>query len=254
MGISMGGIHTMFISSFAEHMPSQNLHFARYVTIDTPTDLIYALQNLDNFYDAALDWRPEDRERKVEETLMKAMTLSEAENVDPTAELPFSKTESRYLIGLAFKLILRDVIYSSQRRALNQNTDSPRVLQNSVSSIDREPVYQEIDQYSFIDYMNRFVIPYYKSDPNLRIPREELLANSNLRSIDASLKANTKIRAFVNDSDFFLRPEDLAWYHSTFGNRLTVLSKGGHMGNLYRPDVQKLIVESIVDIKDLPSR
>lgn len=247
VGASLGGIHTLYVSSFAESMPQSFLHFDRYLAIDTPTDLIYALQNLDNYYNAPLEWRPEERKQRIENTLMKAVALSESENVSPEADLPFNRIESRYLIGLAFKLILRDVIYSSQKR------EDLGVLHGTFNRMSRDELYNDIVKYSFIEYMNVFVIPYYMNQPNFRIPREELLRNSSLRPIEDSIRRNDKIRAFINDNDFFLRPDDLNWYEKTLGKRLTVLSSGGHLGNLYLPDVQSKLVDAVQDIKSIGS-
>lgn len=246
LGTSLGGIHTLYIASFADRMPPSYLRFDRYIALDAPTDLIYAMQNLDNYYNAPLQWRPEERRKKIEDTLLKAVAVSENTAVDPSADLPFNKIESRYLIGMTFKLVLRDVIYSSQKR------ESLGVLQDNFHTLSRNDMYREIVKYGFMDYINVFLIPYYMNHPNFRYSREKLLTNSSLRPIENELKNNPKIRAFINENDFFLRPEDFQWYKKIISDkRLTVLSTGGHMGNLYLPEVQNSILNSVVDIKAL---
>jgi len=54
---------------------------------------------------------------------------------------PSMPIESKFLIGLTFRLMLRDIIFSSQRRN-NQN-----ILQHPIRNLRRLPVYQEILQY-----------------------------------------------------------------------------------------------------------
>ena len=45
--------------------------------------------------------------------------------------------------------------------------------------------------------------------------------------------ANPNIRIIVNQNDFLLADEDLAWLQTTFArNKLTVFEQGGHLGNL----------------------
>ena len=230
MGISLGGIHTLDIASFADTLPESWLHFDRYVAIDAPTDLIYAMENLDKYYNAPLEWKPEERQEKIENTLLKALTLAgQEETISPDSELPFNKIESRYLIGLFFKFVLRDVIYSSQKR------EPHRIIKNGFNGLSREATYDEIVKYSFMDYMNVFLIPYYMNHPNFNIPREELLRNSTLRPIEKEIAKNKRIRAFINENDFFLRPEDFQWYKKTLGDRLTVLSKGRPHGQSLPP-------------------
>ena len=72
----------------------------------------------------------------------------------------------------------------------------------------------------------------------------------DLRAYEAGLRANPNVRVLVNQNDFLLADEDLAWLHSTFvPERLTVFQQGGHLGNLYNPAVQKTIVEALSGLK-----
>ena len=66
----------------------------------------------------------------------------------------------------------------------------------------------------------------------------------DLRTYAAGLRANPNIRIIVNQNDFLLADEDLAWLHATFApEQLTVFEQGGHLGNLSNPAVQKTILE-----------
>ena len=80
----------------------------------------------------------------------------------PQTTLPFSGIESKFLIGMTFRFILRDVIYSSQQR------DNQGVLQHPIRKWRRDPVYQEILQYSYQDYFQKFC------DSLLLMPRHGL--------------------------------------------------------------------------------
>ena len=73
----------------------------------------------------------------------------------PRSPLPFNAIESKFLIGLTFRLTLRDIIFSSQRR------NNQGVLRHALWKFRRDPLYQEILRYSYQDYYDRFVIPYY---------------------------------------------------------------------------------------------
>ena len=116
--------------------------------------------------------------------------------------------------------MLRDIIYSSQRR------NNQGVLHHPIWNLRREPVYQEILQYSYQDYFEKFVVPYYQAR-GLASPAAETLEKAgDLRTYDAGLRANPDIRVIVNQNDFLLADEDLAWLHATFApEQLTVFPR-----------------------------
>jgi hypothetical protein len=75
---------------------------------------------------------------------------------------------------------------------------------------------------------------------------EKLEKAGNLRTYDAGLRANPNVRVIVNQNDFLLTDEDLAWLRATFTpEQLTVFPQGGHLGNLFNPAVQKSILEAL---------
>jgi hypothetical protein len=72
----------------------------------------------------------------------------------------------------------------------------------------------------------------------------------DLRTYETKLQANPDIRVIVNQNDFLLTDEDLSWLHATFAtNRLTVFDKGGHLGNLVNPTVQKTILAALTPMR-----
>jgi hypothetical protein len=61
------------------------------------------------------------------------------------------------------------------------------------------------------------------------------------------------VSVIVNQNDFLLADEDLAWLHATFSaERLTMFPQGGHLGNLYNPAVQKSILGALKGLKFSP--
>jgi hypothetical protein len=225
------------------------IQFDRYVAINTPVRMTYGISKLDEFYRAPLDWPVGERTDDLENTFLKVAALSKL-TLTPRSTLPFSAIESKFLIGMTFRFILRDMIYSSQRR------NNQGVLQHRIRNFRRDPVYQEILQYSYQDYFEKFAIPYYQNR-GLASPREigELAAEAlqksgDLQTYDAGLRANPNIRVIVNQNDFLLTDEDLAWLHATFGpEQLTVFPKGGHLGNLSNLTVQKSILAALTPMR-----
>jgi ABC-type transporter lipoprotein component MlaA len=251
MGYSMGALQTLFIAanentnldSHAAKNSAPLIKFDRYVAINTPVRLLNGVDKLDEFYQAPLDWPSVERTEDIENTFLKVAALSKG-TLTPQTSLPFNAIESKFLIGLTFRMILRDIIYSSQRR------NNQHVLQHAIWNMRREPVYQEILQYSFHDYYQKFVIPYYQARGMTSPVADTLEKAGDLRTYESGLRANPDVRVIVNQNDFLLADEDLAWLHSTFAtNQLTVFPQGGHLGNLFNPAVQSSILRALTPMQ-----
>lgn len=235
-GFSMGGFHTLFLAASA--VPE--ITFDRYVAVHTPVRLLHGIQQLDAFYRAPLEWPEAERAEKVRNTLRKAAALREQlSRGNPTNAPPLNAIESRYLIGAAFRLILRDAIFTTQLRT-NQH-----VLQQPLNPRKREPVYREILNYSFEDYLGKFVGPYYRergvdlNDPATLEPATDLRRHAE------ALRNNPNVRVIENANDILVEPADVEWLRGTLGTeRLTIFERGGHLGNLAHPTVQKAILEA----------
>lgn len=244
LGHSMGAMHTLFIAATVTNQPSL-MRFDRYVAVNNPVRLMAGVARLDEFYQAPLDWPRGERDSNLENTLLKAVALTRGEFTPPS--LPFSAIESKFLVGLTFRFMLRDVIYSSQRRS-NQ-----AVLLHLLTHFRRAPAYQEIIHYSYGDYLERFVVPYYESRGVAAPAAKTLDSAGDLRTYEAGLRANPDIRLVVNENDFLLGAADLAWLRAMFPPaHLTVFDHGGHSGNLGDPAMQRAILNALADLKTSP--
>ena len=243
MGYSMGALETLFIAATAPTNRLPLLKFDRYVAINTPVRLLHGVAKLDEFYQAPLAWPVAERADNLENTFLKVAALSKL-TLTPQTSLPFDAIESKFLIGLDFRLVLRDIIYSSQRR------DNQGVLRHPLWNFRREPAYQEILQYSYQDYFEKFAVPYY-SARGLDSPTAAALEKAgDLRTYDAGLRANPDIRVIVNQNDFLLEDQDLAWLQATFPpEQFTVFPQGGHLGNLSNPKVQQAILAALTPMR-----
>jgi pimeloyl-ACP methyl ester carboxylesterase len=241
MGYSMGAFESLYLAATQSTNQLPLLKFDRFVAINTPVRLMHGVSKLDEFYRAPLAWPKAERTDNIENTFLKVAALSKT-TLTPRTSLPFNAIESKFLIGLTFRFMLRDIIFDSQRRQ-NQG-----ILRHLVESFRREPVYREILRYSYEDYFAKFAVPYYQRQ-GLAAAAQALQKAGDLRTYDAGLRANPKIRVIVNSNDFLLSNEDLAWLRTTFTTaQLTVFPEGGHLGNLYNPAVQKTILAALAGL------
>lgn len=247
MGYSMGALESLFLAATAPTNQMPLLKFERYVAINTPVRMAHGISQLDECYRSPLDWPEAERTDHLENTFLKVAAMSKSK-LAPQTSLPFNAIESKFLIGLTFRLILRDVIFSSQRR------NNQQVLQHPIRNYRRAPVYQEILGYSYQDYFAQFAIPYYWAR-GLDAPAETMAQAGDLRMYEAGLRANANVRILVNQNDFLLAAEDLAWLHATFSpEQLTVFAQGGHLGNLFNPAVQQALLGALAGLKPAPPK
>jgi pimeloyl-ACP methyl ester carboxylesterase len=245
MGYSMGGFQTLFMAAQAATNDASLVKFERYVAIDSPVRLRYCVTNVDQFYQAAMAWPAEERTAKIENTLLKVVAVSE-EPPQQQAALPFNAIESKFLIGLAFRLTLRDMIWSSQLRH-NQG-----VLQQPLKKSKRWAAYNEIMQYSLADYIQKFAGPYDKARGIDLENAETVEKGTALSAYTAALQGNHNVRVVANRNDLFLAKEDVAWIESTFDPaHVTLFEHGGHLGNLAQPAVRQAILDALKGLGEI---
>ena len=209
MGYFMGAFESLYLAATEGTNHSPLIQFDRYVAVNTPVRLLHGVSVLDQFYQAPLAWQAAEQAEDLENTFLKVAALSK-NKLTPQTSLPFNAIESKFLIGFTFRFILRDIIYSSQRR------HNEGVLRHAILSYRREPVYREIMKYSYEDYFTKFVVPYYKNRGMAQPVADTLDKAEDLRTYDAGFRANSKVRVIVNQNDFLLGDGDLDWLRGTF--------------------------------------
>jgi pimeloyl-ACP methyl ester carboxylesterase len=242
MGYSMGAFESSFVAATESTNEVPLIKFDHYVAINTPVRLLYGISKLDEYFQAPLAWPAGERADNLENTFLKVAALSKS-SLTPQTSLPFSGIESKFLIGMTFRFILRDAILSSQQR------NNRGVLEHPIRKLRRTRLYQEILQYSYHDYLEKFLIPYYWGY-GIDLTPEALAKAGDLRTYAAGLQSNHNIRLIVNRDDFLLPDEDLAWLRTTFAeDQLTVFEQGSHLGNLSHPAVQKAILAALAGLR-----
>jgi hypothetical protein len=265
MGYSLGAFHGFFIAADEKKSPSSGLvRFDRYVLLDPPVRLIYGMERLDAFNDVLLSVPPAERDAEIRRILLQAVWVgakfqttpnrgaySRIDAIDvrhstlePEVEMPFTNEEAEYLIGLAFRRALQAVLWTSQQR------EDLGVLLTERRPLQRLPAYKEIGDYSFTMYMYAFVLPYYRDRLGTVASADDLLAQNDLRAIAEPLRGNPKLRVFANKNDFLTSDEDVEWLTVVVGSERTrFFPTGGHVGNLYRPEVQAEVMASLEDLR-----
>ena len=247
IGYSLGALHALHI---AGSVPG-DARFDRIVAVNPPVDLFYALRQVDGLLTVSRDW---DRETVEEVTttgfahFMTAGVRAPGQHADgPTPALrAITAEQAQFLIGMSFRLTLRELLAIAQHEAKNL----PGLPEYRWS--DRTALYRAADRLSFEQYVSSCLLPDRQSRDQ-KMTLERLKADSSLRAVADKLRGDPRIRILHNYDDFLLSGEDRAWLDRTFGPQLTWFSCGGHLGNLYSSVFQKALLEQLTPAEDLKS-
>lgn len=234
-GVSHGGYFTLLLAAREAAGRLGGLTFDHYVAVSPPVQLALAEQRLDEMFEAPLAWPAAERRQRMEQAVYKALYFAD-NGLDVSGNIPLTRTESDFLIGLSFRFTLMSVIMDSQRR------ENLGVLKANPDKFIREDAYREIRRINYAEYTERFVLPYLIKSGRVA-NRQELIAATDLGQYTRYFRNNPKIRVQLSADDFLLTPSDLSWFRSAFGDQLTVYPDGGHLGNLYLPAVQEALVK-----------
>ncbi len=239
LGYSMGGFESLALVANGLDAKAGLTHFERVIAINPPVRLLYGASKLDEFFQAPLAWPREERARNRENIFLKIAAMMDGTFV-PKGPLPFSEIESKFLIGAAFRLILRDLIFTVHEK------ETLSALNHPIRPFNRRALYREITQYSFDDYFAKLVVPAFASRHIGSDVRQALAEAGDLRSSTGALETDHSVRVILNRNDFLLSESDLAWLEATFGpGRLTMFEHGGHLGNLLQPEMREAILEAL---------
>lgn len=235
LGLSLGAAHTLHIAAQSAHEDA--LHLERIVAVNPPVDFLRAAQRFDEFFDAPLRWPAAERDRRVLEIGKKALALFARESADP--RLPFDRIESEFLIGLNG----RDAVHNAMvalRGATGRGVRAKPELDSA-----RGWLLEPVNSSSFDIYIRHLVLPHFLESGAAEASVESLLSASGLREIGPDLAADPRVRVLTNADDFLLGPDDATWLKATLGERAQVFPHGGHLGNLWVPEVQEAILAAL---------
>lgn len=229
IGYSLGGLMAGFLVD--KDKENQFFNFNKLVMIDPAVDLGYAIDVLDDAYDAGQRFS-NNRKESISgyvfavgsEILERGFDIKKL--LGAVKNINLSMDERRWLVGNNFRGDLGDVVFASQQ------INDVGVLKEKVGRYEMNARLAESRKISFNRYMREIVYPSLKSPD---VPLETLVQKSNMFALE-SLRNNTKVYIFANKDDYIHRPEDIQFMNDLVGDdRFYLYPHGGHVGNLWFP-------------------
>ena len=210
IGFSMGGWYTLNLTATAP--PNTYSHA---LAINSPLDLNKGLDVLDGLMRQTA--KLPNLEAIKESALIKLLMFLQAPP-EGGATLPFSNMEASYVIGLTYRFTLTQTIMAS--------------LEIKPSA----KAHEKVGPLGWRDYYNKIVAP---ALAKRNIKEDALIKSGNLRMREAGLAAKTNVKLVLTGNDFLLTEEDLAWFRERFPGKRTIFTEtGGHMGQLWKPEIR----------------
>lgn len=241
-GYSFGGMHTLKIAELEQTEPT--LDISGYLAINPPVSLEYAAAQADKMAETMNKYTPAQTVDKVigsAGSLMASMSAAlppfkkdMSDTLKNAYRLNADPETASFLAGLYFRSSIRSMMFSVHKeRGLIPLAHMP-------VKFTRNKLYQELDKITFKEYAEKYLKSEYPG-----VSLATLYSKSNLRSLEKTLKNNSKIRIIHAENDFLLSEDDKKFLDSALGKRITWTSRGGHLGQLYYQDVQQEIINML---------
>jgi hypothetical protein len=239
MGISMGAFQTAYLAGLQEMQPDGRVLFDQFAAFALPVSLHFALRQLDDYYHAPKNWPEDEQGERMVSVLRRAMQLGDG-TFRPGNEMPFSEDEARFLIGLAFRFTILDVLWATQTH------EDRGVLLTERDPLHRTPAYREMLSYGWEEYFYAFVLPWLK-EAGAASTGDEVFAACDLRAVEAGLRRNERLWVFASENDFLRRPEDSTWLEATLlPDQVRLQGDGGHLGGGWNPVKRAEVVRQLM--------
>ncbi len=230
LGYSLGGLMAGFLVQ-EDTNGAKLFNFKKIVMIDPAVDISYALDVLDNAYDAGTrisNGRKESINSYIFSVGSDALEhgfdlnkiLAAVERINLTMD------ERQWLVGFNFRNDLGDVVFASQQ------INDMNVLKAKATKFEMNLRLDESKTISFNQYMREIVFPSLKMDG---VPINTLVQNSNLFSLE-TLRNNPKLYIIANADDYIHRALDIQFMKDFVPeSQFYLYPHGGHVGNLWYP-------------------
>ncbi|QSH40664.1 MlaA family lipoprotein [Lentisphaerota bacterium ZTH] len=263
-GYSLGGLHTLFISKLEEE--DNRLGIDRYLAVNPPVDLYYALRKIEEFYSVYKYMKKEKALNMAAGALGKMLYVMKTrypwkKEVEPgfdTAEVEISNNpkeaavkvevdrryqlllnndEAKLLVGYSFKRTLEEVMMSLHRRGHYTG------LKNEYSWGGRAEVYSELSKVDFEYYVSKVMASHYSKRYGRKVTHLQLNKQAHMNNLEGHLAGNPDVRVIHTMDDFLINDEHRVWMKKTLKDKIVFFQHGAHLGNLYIKKVHDKILE-----------
>jgi hypothetical protein len=240
LGVSLGALQGAYLSVI--DADEGKIGIAKYLLVNPPIDLHYALKKIDEWSRLAQKFGPERSRELVSQALAIVDTFADEKPDDPAVIdrlakkfAGFTTEELQYLIAETLQSQLYELIY------VTQVIQDQNVL--AAPKGDRRKRLQEAKSFTLVDYYWKIAVPLWQKQlGDLQADPESLLQRSSLAPIMDRLRSNPKVHILHNVDDFLAERKSIEALKEALGDQVTLYPYGGHLGNIWYPENKKTIL------------
>ncbi len=153
--------------------------------------------------------------------------------------LPQKEQNLAAVIGLVFRISGANMIFSADVMNGGGYIVPKHATLTSTTSLTRYAMVAYRTR--FTDYFDEYLLPHIqREEPGLT--RQALLDRLSLRPLESFLAHADTMGLVHNADDIILGPGELEYLEALFGSRARIFPSGGHVGNLFHPEVVRTIL------------
>jgi pimeloyl-ACP methyl ester carboxylesterase len=241
LGVSMGALESAYLAEIDSR--EKKFSFEKVLLINPPVNPTFGGETLDQLLKMGDSISGEEK-KNLKERLIKigvdSLVLGDINSPEYFLNLetrfPTTEIERKYIIGKSMIEFLEALVFTTQQ------VNDLGVLKNPIATDDPDPRLEESSNFRYEDYLRKILLPGLKMVWRQDLTLEELVESSNLTGIRGFLQNQSNIFVMHNEDDFIINAEDISFLKNTFGSRLTLYPKGGHVGNLwYKENLEKIL-------------
>lgn len=237
-GVSLGAINTLYLAA-RDFQKKSTLKADKFIAVNPPRNPMNALRKLDSCFDIPMQW-PEDQ--RIEKTRLAVQKITYAVmNPKLADDVTLDLDESRFIIGLNCRMGLMQILFSIAK------SDQKELLQKHLRFDDIEAFEKDAFAMSYLGYIEKILLPYAQKTGLTKDNNVSMESLENIYKLDQlapHLLPNPKVVLFHNQNDFLLDEGDISWFQATLPKRCFIFPQGGHLGNLFVPQVQEALVKA----------
>ena len=251
MGLSLGALEGAHLSVIEAE--EGKVGIAKYLLVNPPIDLVFALQQLDEWNALANKFGPDKSQEIISKGLAIVDSFSDERQDNPEVFdqfvkklAVFTKEELEFLVAQSLQSQLPELVY------VTQVIHDQNVL--SAPKDEMRKRLEEAKKFTLTSYNERIGLPLWRSQTGEpKADLESFIERSSLVHILDRLRNNPKVYIMHNADDFLINRKSIKELKDAFGDRLVLYPYGGHLGNLWYPENKKDALEILKSAPGLRS-
>ena len=245
-GYSLGAFNAAFVAQLDAE--EKQFNFTRVLLINPPVNLYTSVSALDQLLVDNIPGGMDKLDDWFRSVLGHVLAVSrQTGRTELTGDflyhvyerLPRDPGNLAALIGLAFRMSAAHMIFAADVMNGGGYIIPTQARLTTSTSLTRYAMVAYRTR--FVDYFNDVLLPHLqKEKPGLT--RQALLERLSLRTLEPYLRGTDTIGLMHNADDIILVPGEIQYLEGVFGARARIFPTGGHLGNVFHPEVARDIV------------